>query len=45
MSILAATGEGSGRAVVFSSDESDRPVTGPDEALAAFLQNAGKRLG
>ncbi|MCU0871202.1 MAG: Hsp70 family protein [Pirellulaceae bacterium] len=38
-------GEGSGRAVVFSSDESDRPVTGPDEALAAFLQNAGKRLG
>jgi hypothetical protein len=27
------------------SDESDRPVAGPDEALKAFLQNAGKPIG
>lgn len=38
-------GEGSGHAVVFSIDESDRPAAGQDEALAAFLQNAGKRIG
>jgi hypothetical protein len=35
-------GEGSGHAVVFTSDESERPVTGQDDALAAFLQSAGK---
>jgi molecular chaperone DnaK len=41
----AQGGEGTGHAVVLSNDESDRPVAGPDEALAAFLQNAGKRPG
>jgi hypothetical protein len=35
-------GDNAGHAIVFTSDPSDRPSAGPDNALAAFLQNAGK---
>jgi molecular chaperone DnaK len=38
-------GDGAGHAVVFTSDQVDRPMACPDDALAAFLQNAGKRIG
>lgn len=39
------TGEDSGQAVLFTGDEPQRAEVGPDDALAAFLQNAGKKPG
>ncbi len=35
-------GDSTGHAIVFTSDPSDRTPAGPDDALTAFLQNAGQ---